>query len=431
MKHGLNAIQALMSTRSRKEKEAIIAENKDNTFFTETLHFLLNPYITTGISTKKWNAQSVLDFEMNANIEDIVKVYEYLKQNNTGKIIDVRFVKSFAENFKDDDVVYEFVKGVVTKTLRLGVDAKTVNKVIPGLIPSFQVMKGIPFVDAKLNGDEWLSISQKLNGTRCVYVGDKLLTCSGKEYTGLEHVIEDCKWINIWLRNTICDKDWVLDGELVYGNEEGLSDSEAFQKGTGIAMSKDTDKRCMRFVIFDVLPLEEFEQGITKSTYKERLEVLKSIKNYCREFVRVVDFLYHGTDHTEIQKGLDYAEEHDWEGVMVNLDTPYQCKRVDTLIKVKKFKTCDIRCIGIEEGTGRNKGVVGALLCDYKGNNVKVGSGLSDEQRKRWFENPEEVVGWIVTVKYKEETKNKNGGMSIQFPVFDSIRWDKDEESYN
>ena len=36
--------------------------------------------------------------------------------------------------------------------------------------------------------------------------------------------------------------------------------------------------------------------------------------------------VYEGFDHKEIWKWLDYAEAHDWEGCMLNLDTPYECK---------------------------------------------------------------------------------------------------------
>ena len=116
---------------------------------------------------------------------------------------------------------------------------------------------------------------------------------------------------------------------------------------------------------------------------------------------------------------------------MLNLNAPYECKRVKTLIKVKKFFSCDIRCVGVEEGTGRNEGTLGALVCEYKGFKVNVGTGFSDDKRKEIWADPGSVIGKIISVKYKEETKNKNGTLSIQFPVFEAVRFDKNEESYN
>lgn len=77
------------------------------------------------------------------------------------------------------------------------------------------------------------------------------------------------------------------------------------------------------------------------------------------------------------------------------------------------------------------KGTLGSLVCDYKGNKVNIGSGFSDEDRKQFWEHPENVIGKIVSVKYKKETKKKEGGILIQFLVFECMRFDKNEPSYN
>lgn len=233
---------------------------------------------------------------------------------------------------------------MITKTLRLGADAKLVNKCISGLIPTFDVMLGTPIDKVKLKSNEWISISRKLNGTRCSFIGDKCMTRQGKEYKGLDHIVIDLQ--------KLLGKDMFVDGELIYKNKEGLSDSEAFQKGTGIAMSKDVDKMELKFVVFDLFPIEQFWLGKSDFSYKLRKdlyledlrrEILRlSIKN-----IEIVPMCYEGTDHTKILEWLDYAEENDWEGIIINLDAPYECKRTKSLIKVKRFKEIDLRCIGI------------------------------------------------------------------------------------
>jgi DNA ligase-1 len=277
------------------------------------------------------------------------------------------------------------------------------------------------------NNHTYFASDFAVHNCRAAFIGDRIMTRQGKEYIGLDHIINDLQAMGL--------SDMFIDGELVYKNEEGLSDSEAFQKGTGIAMSKDSDKSSLKLVIFDMLPLDEFWSGKSKEIFSQRKIHLSKLEEAIKwnqvKDIEIVERFYEGTDHSEIQKWLDYAEEKDYEGVMVNLDTPYECKRTKNLIKVKKFKTCDIRCVGVEEGEGRNKGTLGALVCSYKGNRVNVGSGFSDEDRRYYWNNPDKIVGHIVTVKYKEETKNKNGGISIQFPTFEGVRFDKDEESYN
>lgn len=265
-----------------------------------------------------------------------------------------------------------------------------------------------------------------VHNCRCAYLGTECRTRQNKKYIGLDHIINDLIFLGY--------ENMFVDGELVYKNKEGLSDSEAFQVGTGIANSKSGDKSQLKFKVFDIFPLEEFWSGKSKEPYSIRSKALdeleEKLKFHQTENIEVVERFYHGYDHSEIWKWLDYAEEHDYEGCMINLDAPYECKRTKNLLKVKKFFDCDVRCTGIEEGTGRNKGKLGALICDYKGYKLKVGSGFSDEDRIKYWKDPDSVVGKIVTVKYKEETKNKDGGISIQFPVFICVRFDKNEESY-
>jgi DNA ligase-1 len=143
--------------------------------------------------------------------------------------------------------------------------------------------------------------------------------------------------------------------------------------------------------------------------------------------IRIVPFFYQGFDHGKIWEYLDYAEANDMEGIIVNLDTPYEFKRTKNLIKVKKFFDIDLRCIRIEQGEkGKYKDTLGAIVCRYKDGEVKVGSGFTEEQRDDFFKHPGKIINEIVTVKYKEATKNKDGSESLQFPVFVCVRQDKE-----
>ncbi len=425
----IELFKQIQGTSGLNDKKEIIIANKDNELFKKCLKFLLDGNIVTGISTKKIKKKVTPSSELapyylcvHSTFKDVM---DYLEKNNTGKDEDIYEVQSFLSGHEEDRDFYE---QMITKTFRLGADAKLVNKCIHGLIPTFDVMLGTSIDKVKLKGNEWISISKKLNGCRCSFVGDKCMTRQGKEYKGLDHIINDLQ--------KLIGRDMFADGELTYKNKEGLSDSEAFQKGTGIAMSKDGEKAELKFVVFDMFPLEQFWLGKSDFTYRQRknfyLEDLKrEITRLSITNVEIVPMCYEGTDHAEIWKWLDYAEENDWEGIILNLDTPYECKRTKNLIKVKKFFSCDLKCIRVEEGSGRNKGTLGALVCDYKGFPVNIGSGFSDSDRKYFWEHPEKVIDKIITVKYKEETKNKDGGISIQFPVFESVRFDKSEPSYN
>ena len=115
---------------------------------------------------------------------------------------------------------------------------------------------------------------------------------------------------------------------------------------------------------------------------------------------------------------------------MLNRDTLYKKSRNNGIVKDKAWKHCDLRVIGMEEGKGTYAGTLGKLVVDYKGNELRL-SGMTDEERNRFWNNPNEVIGKIVLVKYKVESKDKTGKLSLNFANYISVRNDKDEPSYN
>ena len=428
MKEVIKIFKQIQETSSTNDKKTIIAANKDNELFKKCLVFLLDGNINTGISNKKINKKVEPSSElapyylcMNSTFEEVM---DYLNKNNTGTDVDIYEIQCFLDGHEEDR---EFYEQMITKSFKLGADKKVINACIPNLIPTFDVQLGTSIEKVKLSGNEKIFISRKLNGTRCAFVGDRCMTRQNKEYKGLDHIVADLQ--------KLVGKDTFVDGELLYKNKEGLSDSEAFQKGTGIAMSKG-DKSDLKLVIFDMFPLDEFWSGKSKESYSNRkkqiVELGEKIKTLGTDNLEIVQMCYEGHDHSEIWKWLDYAEQHDWEGVILNLDTPYECKRTKNLIKVKKFYTYDLEVVGVEEGTGRNKGALGALVVKYKNNTVNVGSGFTDEERSYCWNNQNEIIGRVITVKYKEISKDKKTGLeSLQFPVYVGLREVGKEVSYN
>lgn len=132
-----------------------------------------------------------------------------------------------------------------------------------------------------------------------------------------------------------------------------------------------------------------------------------------------------------IETLLDKMVEEDKEGLIVNLDTPYYRKRHSGILKVKRFYTMDLPIIACEEGSGRLAGILGAFVLQYKGNEVRVGTGFTNEQRISFWDNRDALLGSLCEVKYKEISCDKNtGAESLQFPVFISLRTDKDDVSF-
>lgn len=307
---------------------------------------------------------------------------------------------------------------MITKKFRLGVDGKLVNKCIPELIESWEVQLGSSYEKFKLKDDEWFSLSQKLNGNRGSFYNNKLISRQGKEFTGMQHIISDLNQLGI---------GWFYDGELIRKNIDNVSDGENFRIGTGIINSDAEVKEEIKFVIFDYFPESELRDGHSNAKYKVRRKMLNELRKIIEEKglknIEIVTMVYEGTDQTQIMKWLDYAVEHGWEGLMLNKDSTYKCKRTTDLIKIKRFYTMDLPIVEVLEGDGRLKGTLGALVVKYKDNTVNIGSGFNDETRREFWEDKDNIVGRIVEVKYKEISRDKKTGLeSLQFPIYVGLR---------
>lgn len=425
MEEVIKIFKQIQNTSSTNDKKAIIAANKDNELFKKCLVFLLDSNIVTGISDKKLNKfVGMSGHELNSFEE----VMEYLADFNSGSDMDIGTIQGFIENQPEEYQV--FYKQMVTKKFRLGCDKKVVNSVIHSLIPSWDVQQAYPISEKNEPKDgEWFALSQKLNGNNCAYYKGQLISRQGKPFTGLDHIIKDIEQLPK-------HENYMFNGELIRKNYDNLSDNDNFQIGTGIINSDDSDKSCIKFVIYECIPNEEFENGESKLKYKARREQIfnpltTAISRLNTDNLEVVSIIYEGSDKTVIQPLLDKADKDGWEGLMLNKDTKWKNKRNNGILKVKSFKHADIRCTDIVEGDGKYKGTLGLIKCDYKGYELGVGSGFTDEQRNYYWNNPDEIIGKIVQIKFKGETKNKNGGISVQFPIFEIVRNDKSEPSYN
>ena len=111
---------------------------------------------------------------------------------------------------------------------------------------------------------------------------------------------------------------------------------------------------------------------------------------------------------------------------MLNIcNAPYDFKRTNNLLKCKKFKDTEVEIIGFEEGANKLAGTLGAFVCKYKDNIVKVGSGLSDEDRSYFWANRDKYLGKLLTVKYFEvSVDSKTGLESLRFPIYMRVRED-------
>lgn len=428
----------ILADNSRLAKIAVLEKWKDNEAVRYFLQFVYDPYIITGLSDKKLNKNvdrklySLFDEDGNINEdanclywldypEDKV-IFEYVKEHNTGRDNDIRTIQEFKHcHFSERQQMLELFDRVITKNLQLGIDAKTINKVIPGLIREFNVQLSNKYFDKPeiVEGKEFV-ITTKIDGSRIIAMKDNgkvsFWTRQGQPYEGLVDLENE-------LLNSPED-NFVFDGEIVAID----TDLENTYKNTmKLSRTKDQAKHGLQMLVFDYMPIANFKAQVCQLDYRCRRGVLTAIFDFNNfQYFKLLPKLYQGTDTSKILELLEDQTSKGEEGIMINIvDAPYDFKRTNNLLKVKKFQDTELEVIGLEEGINKLQGTLGAFICRYKDNEVRVGSGLSDEDRAYFWANKDKIIGKFITVKYFEtSTDSKTGLESLRFPIYMRVRED-------
>lgn len=227
-------------------------------------------------------------------------------------------------------------------------------------------------------------ISEKLDGVRAYWDGKKFLSRQGNEFMAPD-------WFVDGLPST------PLDGEL-------WMDRKAFQKTISIVRRQDRSEhwKQIRYVVFD--------SPAQKAPFEDRIASLKTQFKKRLAYAQLLEHsLCKSIEHLKAE--LARVEALGGEGLMVRQPgSKYEIGRSSTLLKIKTFHDAEATVVAIQDGKGKHKGRMGALVVELPdGTQFSVGTGFSDKER----ENPPEV-GALVTFRYQELT---DGGVP-RFPSF-------------
>lgn len=423
----ISIVEELRNTSSTNEKQAILKRNKRNEGLQSVLELTYNPHKKYKVTEKTLSGDFV-DCEPYNNLMDLIHMLNGCNINDD--------LRNKTKNFlmKTDESIRDFYKCILLKDLRIGVNASTINKVWKGLIPTSETGVDVkPMLASKFDFDkppkDEFAVTEKLDGIRCMAIctedGVQLYSRQGKLIEGCVHIETDLTALRIQFG---CD--FVLDGELL---AFGCDYETVYKETTKRVKNKNEFKTGIYFMAFDMLDIAEFNNLKCKTPYYKRLETLLHLQSIMQLMtVKFIQPLYIGSDLNRVLQLLEEYRLKGAEGLMVNLlNAPYEFKRSKSILKVKVMQTADLKIIGFEEGQGRNAGKLGALLVDFKGGVVKVGSGFTDFDREYIWNNQHLYLGRVVEVSYFEISKNKDGKESLRFPVFKEIREFGKEVSYH
>ena len=428
--HFNDFVDEMVVSASRKHKQDVLTKYKDDEVIKQYLKIAYDPYTVFGISTKKLSKMArPIDW---LHAATVFELFDYLTTHNTGTLEDIAACQEMMFCAAELDGTLEcLLSDLICKDLSIGCDAKTINSVIPGLIPTFNVMLAEKYFDKpeRVEGKRF-ALTTKIDGGRIIAIKENgsvsFYTRAGQRYEGLVDLEKDMSEL---LPDGIC-----LDGEITLLNNKGIPSKEAYKQAMKITR-KDGEKHGVKMLVFDFMSAEQFRNQYCPSDWSARRTTVEAIFGCAKQplkYFELLPVLYCGTDTSMITKFLDEAIADDQEGVMINIcDAKYEFKRTTNLLKVKKMQTMDLQIVDFEEGSGKYANTLGAILVRYKnGNVVKVGSGFTDWLRSEIWNNRSKYLDVICEIQYFEETTNQDGGESLRFPIFKDFRYDKVEADF-
>lgn len=430
--HFRDFVNEITSSNSRKYKQEVLQKYKDDEVVKRYLKIAFDPYTVYGISTKKLTTQIRSASNYIPSTSSVFELFDYLAAHNTGTFNEIlecqNAIDAVSSVDRDAGLLLELL---ICKDLNIGCEAKTINSVMPDLIPTFSVQLANKYFDKPeyVEGKDF-AITTKIDGGRIIALKESgqvsFYTRAGQKYEGLVDLEQE---MFEKLPDGIC-----LDGEITIFDNKGIPSKEAYKRAMKITRA-DGEKHGLKMICFDCMLAEEFRAQRCERTWEDRRQMLSNVLASAvggLMYFEPLPVLYLGQDTSKITELLDEAIASQEEGIMINIAlAPYEFKRTNYLLKVKKMSTLDLEIVGYEEGSGRLAGTLGAIHVRYKnGNIVKVGSGFSDELRTLIWLEPSDFVGKIAEISYFEETTNASGGVSLRFPIFKDFREDKTEADF-
>lgn len=324
---------------------------------------------------------------------------------------------------KENPLFEDLIWNILDRNLKTRSTASMINKVKPGLIPTFDVALAQAYDEKTKKKVDWNDgwyVSRKLDGVRCLGVIDdhgkvKFYSRQGKEFLTLDSLKPSIE--NLGLTNMI------FDGEVCMVDENGNEDFQGIIKEI---KRKDHTIKKPFYYIFDLLTSKDFTDKTSVSNLSARLSTARAY---------VMDDDYIGVlkqilaDDMVMETMMEKSKREGWEGLMLRKDTTYKGKRSNDVLKVKKFFDDEYIVVDLEndthrvivDGTEVEEIMLKNVIIEHKGNRVQVGSGFNHEQRRHYFQNPNQILGKQITVQYFEETTNMNGTHSLRFPVIKAV----------
>jgi DNA ligase-1 len=428
MQQAWSVIQELESTSSRLAKEAIIEReaiaNNNELFLGFKL--ALDSLVTFGVKQiPVHKGPSGPGYNWALFLKELRALSNRDVTGNAARdLINVSMKLSTIEQWND------WYRRILIKDLRAGLSEVTINKVVKNINPNYtipvfecQLAFDSKKHESKLSGEK--IIETKLDGTRVLTIvyPDNVMQFSrnGKELVNFNKITEQFRTISDTIKEPM-----VFDGEIMSSSFQDLMKQ--------LRRKENVETSDAVLHLFDMIPLTEFKRGVYEVSQTQRSNDLRDWYTPLSEQLPNVQLLGQETVNLDTEDGKTkfteinkLALDNGYEGLLIKDPTaPYECKRSTAWLKLKPVISVDLEIIDVEEGTGKNAGRLGAMVCkgidEGRLIQVNVGSGLSDNDRIDFWQHKRDLIGQIIECYGDAVTQNQDNTYSIRFPRFSRFR---------
>ena len=280
----------------------------------------------------------------------------------------------------------------------------------------YKPMLAYPVSSKPIDYNKPVFIQPKLDGVRCLIQYDKTngvkaYSRTGKEWKNIEHILENL--MPFFCKRDFANANVVLDGELY--NHDFRDDFESII--SMVRKTKPTDEDRLKSRLNVQFHCYDIVNKRMKFSTRDNWISKYLIGNLCIKHVVTL----HAQNDFDAKVAQQWNLDAGYEGSIVRLDTPYQCKRSHSLRKFKDFSDAEADIIGYEEGKGKRTGTLGKFIMqDDAGNQFGCppGKGHNYKDLANMLTNIHEYMGQRATFTYFERTK----AGSYRHPLFKCIR---------
>lgn len=373
----------LADTSSKKDKLILLKQLRSFEFFKEfmDLTYLGKKSTVAWKIIEKWD----IDEKIELTQSDFLKDLEFLKKSPNRKALFEKYsFKTLSPELQD--LLVRFAK----RKLVSGISTAEVLEAFYNITP-YEVALCQPLTESNTPNGDYI-LEPKIDGYRGTLIIDTARSRKNEIYNNCDLILEELKpFLN----------DWIFDGELFAGNWNLTNSITSTQ-------AKHDERDKLKFIIFDMVPKDEWDKKIFSMPLYERKKQLETLfKN--NVFKQCSLNPYKRVNITSKQQLDDFMNEcikngHEG-GVAKKAKDSYFLGKKPSWVKLKLFENIDLPISGFVEGSGKFNGTLGGVKVMYNNTETEI-SGFTDQQRDLIWKNKSSYLGKIVEVKYKEIQPN-------------------------